>query len=179
MICSHFINSRSQSITGDMGKRCLHDLGYEWKWKKSIKGMGCWVLTKVPNLNEKIKQVRAKSLPPDLYQEERDQELMTTAADLVAAAELVNKAMKKYRTGIISPPLKEVYPGVLIGSRFAVKHLEILQENGVTAVLNIAEGKGYGMVEKYDQYFQEGNINHYLGFSTEDYPSSEISIHFR
>lgn len=83
---------------------------------------------------------------------------MTTAADLLEAANMVNKTLKK-KTGMIPPPHQEVYPGVLVGSRFAAKHVDILQDAGVTAVINMAEGKGYGMVDTNAQFYRQGNIN--------------------
>lgn len=91
---------------------------------------------------------------------------------------MVNKTFNKKKTGMLPPPHQEVYPDVLVGSRFAAKHVDILQDAGVTAVINMAEGKGYGMVDTNAEFYREGNISQYLGYSPEDYPSSDVYPYF-
>lgn len=83
------------------------------------------MLNKMPSLDED-QTGQILSLPDRLHEKPPDLQPMTTAADLLEAANMVNKTFNKKKTGMIPPPHQEVYPGVLVGSRFAAKHVDIL-----------------------------------------------------
>uniref|UniRef100_A0A1B6CWU0 Dual specificity protein phosphatase n=1 Tax=Clastoptera arizonana TaxID=38151 RepID=A0A1B6CWU0_9HEMI len=71
----------------------------------------------------------------------------------------------------------EVYPNIFIGDENAARSKIFLRRNGITHVVNMAQGKLLGMVDTDQEFYKNTNIK-YMGVCLMDLPVTNISVYF-
>lgn len=71
----------------------------------------------------------------------------------------------------------EVYPNIYIGDESSARNKSYLQAEGITHVLNTADGHKIGQVNTGSSYYENVNIK-YLGLNLMDIPSENIQKFF-
>ncbi|XP_074482691.1 serine/threonine/tyrosine-interacting-like protein 2 [Sebastes fasciatus] len=142
------------------------------------------------------KKIISEELPPRSVREESIPESMLETAEQLMVEDLYNRvkdmiddrspyntpcvldiqrAMVQDRLEAPSNPVDEVWPNIFIAEKSVAVNKARLKRMGITHILNAAHGTG---VYTGESFYGGMNLT-YLGIEVDDFPDSDISVHFR